>query len=757
MMDDFEQSGIELCQGHDKDIKPKRSEDVSRLKHNAVIAVAVVVGCACIVIGVGVPLSLDTKTQSAVSAFNDTARDLSFELSKTIRLLTSEVSLLADAVSLDPNITRTEFEQLASHIVSSHQDGNVFSSVVEDVALALRLNDFSEFGPFEESVTSSYWPLISCTVKNGVTGAAYTETNLPRTPFFAPIKYAHPIADNSRSICRDLVSETVRNATLYQSVLSGSIITSPPIARANSNGILIMKSVVPHLRASMENSFVGVVFAILSIEKVQRPLMLPNINAVLYDVTETKPVVVLSSSSLNLTLNFSSPSEFERSQSNAICCSEFPVGTNRQWRLCSAPTMLTLVTFETIGVILILVFGVLVVCISLIALITWYLIHQRRASEQKDSFLANVSHELRTPLISVVLSSELLLKSEALTEEARLLAEVTQESSTSLLALINDLLDMSRLQAGHELTLVITNGVSVKACLEKSLKLVKMLAIRSNVQLVVTPFEESTLFIDADEGRLVQVLVNLLCNAIKFSYAGSEVSVTVSSKKKQIVAFHIVDHGRGIPQNELSNLFKPFTQLHQQQQQQCSTGLGLSISRHIVQRMGGSLCLTSHGLNCGTTCTVLLPASKSIPLASICEPSSVHRADDTNIKEKKFRVLLVDDTLLNLSLMKRSLAGMGFEVVTADNGLAAIERCMDSGPFDCIFLDLFMPGLSGLDTCSRIRKEKLVSDTVQIVALTAADTQGIIEEAKEAGITFVVSKPVSTGMLKKIVEHSKNV
>ncbi|MEQ2008661.1 MAG: ATP-binding protein [Limisphaerales bacterium] len=367
-----------------------------------------------------------------------------------------------------------------------------------------------------------------------------------------------------------------------------------------------------------------------------------------------------------------------------------------------------------------------------------------RAARLKDEFLANMSHELRTPLNAVLGLSEALLEqvSGPLNERQAKSLRVIHESGAHLLELINDILDLSKIEAGRvDLQL---DAVPVEPLCRASLRLVKEAAYRKNldVKLAVAP---GVAAVRADERRLKQVLVNLLSNAVKFTRAGGALGLDVAlNAASGAVEFAVWDTGIGMAEEDLGKLFQPFVQLdsglarHHQ-----GTGLGLALVRRLVELHGGSVSVTSD-VGRGTRFTVAIPAGKAAP-EPVSEKSrpgipSAPATDATASSSTGPLVLLAEDNEANVLTLRDYLEARGYRLLVARDGAEAVALAQTHAP-QLILMDVQMPDMDGFGATRRIRALPALR-TTPIIALTALAMPGDRERCLAAGADDYLSKPV---------------
>ncbi len=377
-----------------------------------------------------------------------------------------------------------------------------------------------------------------------------------------------------------------------------------------------------------------------------------------------------------------------------------------------------------------------------------------RAARLKDEFLAAMSHELRTPLNAILGLSEALQEEVygPLTDRQIQSLHTIEESGRHLLTLINDILDVSKIEAGKvELT---PGPVSVESVCQASLGLIKQEAHKKQLT-VSTDFDPSVATIQADVRRLKQILVNLLSNAVKFTPAGGAIGLQVTGDAEQgVVRFSVWDTGIGIAPEQMDRLFQPFVQLDSSlARQHTGTGLGLVLVHRLTDMHGGSVAVESEPGK-GSRFTVSFPWRQGYngkereeqeepftPLPPPPLPTSPSRS---------LSILLVEDNEANLQMTADYLTGMGYRVLVARGGAEAVEQAVEQRP-DLILMDIQMPGVDGLEATRRIRAHAELADT-PIIALTALAMPGDRERCLAAGANGYLSKPVGLKGLMHAIE-----
>ncbi|MBF0397733.1 MAG: response regulator, partial [Desulfobacterales bacterium] len=372
-----------------------------------------------------------------------------------------------------------------------------------------------------------------------------------------------------------------------------------------------------------------------------------------------------------------------------------------------------------------------------------------RAARLKDEFLANMSHELRTPLSSILGMTEVLNEQiyGQLNEKQLSFLKTIEDSGRHLLSLINDILDISKIEAGK--LKVQISPVFIPSICEISLRFIKQIAAkkRIKVQSKLMNIEKT---IGADEIRLKQILVNLLSNAVKFTQEGGNVGLEVyEDNENSVTQFTVWDTGIGIAKEDISKLFQPFIQLDTSLSRKYEgAGLGLALVSRLAKIQGGDVKVEST-LGQGSKFTVSIPWNNLDDNKNNNPKEIIDEDTDDPLfsnKETGILILIVDDVKENLNTFSYYLKAKGYSIITAQSGTGGIKMAISEHP-DLILMDIQMPEMDGLEAISRIRSYNELK-SIPIIAITALAMPGDDKRCLDAGANMYISKPVK---LKQLV------
>jgi PAS domain S-box-containing protein len=370
-----------------------------------------------------------------------------------------------------------------------------------------------------------------------------------------------------------------------------------------------------------------------------------------------------------------------------------------------------------------------------------------RANHAKSDFLSRMSHELRTPLNSILGFGQLLDR-QSPTETQRPRIRYILSAGRHLLNLINEVLDISRIEAG---TLQLSvEPVCVEEAIGEALDLMRPIAAERTIAIAATCSLDKTTYVLADRQRLKQVLLNLLSNAVKYTAVKGSVTVSFSDAGKGITRLSVRDTGAGIPVEKLARLFTPFDRLGAEQSAVEGTGLGLALCQRLVQAMNGSIGVNST-LGSGSTFWLDLPQAES-PLQTLAV-SRGSSASEQQLAEESRRILYIEDNFSNVTLVDQMLAERpALELMTAMQGRVGLELARQHAP-DLILLDLHLPDMPGWQVLAQLKADQLTRD-IPVVIISADATSPQIKRLLSAGAHAYLTKPIDIAEFFRVVEDA---
>ncbi len=369
------------------------------------------------------------------------------------------------------------------------------------------------------------------------------------------------------------------------------------------------------------------------------------------------------------------------------------------------------------------------------------------AQKMRNEFIANMNHELRTPLNGILGYTQILLADDELNEKQASGIEVIERSASHLLGLINDILDLSKIEAGKmELQ---SATFSFPELIKTIYDMISIRARDKRIGFILNKKTELPSITVGDKKRLGQVLLNLLTNAVKFTDFG-KVTFNISYENGR-ACFEVIDTGFGIPQDQLANIFEPFNQLSEHTQKSQGTGLGLSISKKIVNKMSGNIEVESE-LGKGSRFRFDIPMRQAdeSKLALSNVPSKIVGYDGA-----KKTILVVDDEKNDRKLLKALLYPKGFDLVEATDGIDVLKFVEKEIP-DLILLDLVMPQLNGAELTKELRSSERTRN-IPIVVISAFDPREIKDQFTGLGVSEFILKPVEENNLLKTIKNTLGI
>jgi signal transduction histidine kinase/ActR/RegA family two-component response regulator len=371
------------------------------------------------------------------------------------------------------------------------------------------------------------------------------------------------------------------------------------------------------------------------------------------------------------------------------------------------------------------------------------------ANQAKTSFLASMSHELRTPLNGILGYAQLLQRSPRLAPEDRGGVDVVRRSGEHLLTLIDDVLDLARIEAGR--ISLMPGDVHLPSLARGVAELCRVRAAQKGLEFKYEQADGAPAWVRVDEKRLTQVLLNLVGNALKFTRAGRvtlRVSAGEDGPEGRGVVFHVEDTGPGIAPADLERVFEPFEQAGDRRARAEGAGLGLAITRRIVEQMGGRIDVKS-ALGEGSTFTVAL----RLPVVrGEAPPADASAAEAiTGYEGPRRAILVVDDHADNRAFLRDALAPLGLEVLEAAGGEAAVALAAERRP-DLVLMDLHMPDIGGDEAARRIRQLPGLAE-LPIIATSASVQEPARAQSAAAGCDGFLPKPIDLGALLDLLER----
>jgi signal transduction histidine kinase/FixJ family two-component response regulator len=380
------------------------------------------------------------------------------------------------------------------------------------------------------------------------------------------------------------------------------------------------------------------------------------------------------------------------------------------------------------------------------------------ANQAKSEFLANMSHELRTPLNGILGYAQILQQSRTINGKEKQGVEIINQCGTHLLNLINDILDLAKIEARKmDLHLV---ELHFPSFIQGVVEICQIKAEQKGIDFIYDPDPNLPVGVEADEKMLRQVIMNLLSNAIKFTEQGG-VQLIVTNKSSNstestihTIRFEVKDSGIGMNPEDLEKIFLPFEQVGDVKKQAEGTGLGLAISQKIVNMMGGELQATSQP-NQGTTFWYELELKEANNWQEAAQLAEI-QGKVVGFQKAECRILVVDDRWENTSVVVNLLEPLGFSMRSAENGQEGLTKAMEWQP-DLIITDLAMPVMDGHEMLAKLRESAQISDDLKVIVSSASVFESDRAKSLQAGANDFLPKPIQKDILLQSLQKHLNL
>jgi signal transduction histidine kinase/ActR/RegA family two-component response regulator len=656
----------------------------------------------------------EISQRSILNQFNEVE-----DLSRSIRA----------AILLKPEMSNDEFQSLAIELFIHDAD----------------YVDFMSWSPLLNSQDRPFFEQTYCPI-NALTDEGLLPS--PERNLYLPVAFLYPegLADNV--LCFDQLSEQRRYNAAFKAINTQTSTLTKPIELANNGefGVLMYMPVV------QSNRVIGLVSAVIAVDRIiqltQKNIIQKNVFFQFSFYDKDQPSATIFTKKL---VDIDALHQTVRTYDMNIL--------DQRWQISWQPDAEELQdiynwqinffsTFSAFFVILIQYIGYRLVTLnrtvqSEVSRKTQQLkqskLEAEKASITKGQFLANMSHEIRTPLNAILGFSELAKKERDSAKKLEYI-EGIWSSSEALLSLVNDVLDFSKIEAGK--LVLYPNQFDIAQIADRLKAIFSVQILNKGLTFELTYNNNSDQDIFADDARIQQILINLISNAVKFTNTGY-IKVTLNIKTlaadDATLIATVTDSGIGISEEKQAQVFQEFTQADASITRRFGgTGLGLTISHTLSELLGGKLTLRSQ-LGEGSTFQLSVPVT-------LC-PRKKKPSQTTSAYNKQHKILLVDDNTVNLKVTEALLKKSGFDVVTENNGLSAIDNIYRRKP-DLVLMDMQMPGIDGLETTRRIR-ELYSEEQLTIVGLTANATQEDRDRCLGAGMNDHLAKPISLEKLSR--------
>ena len=372
-----------------------------------------------------------------------------------------------------------------------------------------------------------------------------------------------------------------------------------------------------------------------------------------------------------------------------------------------------------------------------------------QANNSKSSFLSNMSHELRTPLNAILGFTQLLQSDTSLRPDQTESLEEISQAGNLLLTLLNEILDLNRIEIGK--FSLNKDKHQLNDLLDQSVNLVQILADKKQIKIQIHDNIHKDVEINVDSTRILQILINILSNAVKYNHDGGTVNITTKQKDKNIY-INISDSGYGIPEDNRALLFQPFQRFHTQRIDIEGTGIGLSIAKQLAESHGGTLTLLSSNRH-GSTFQMSLPIELE---TSITKTKKLIGQENVvpflPKKDQLSRILLIEDNPANIRLFEKLFRLQPFMELTIENNAEDGLNTLYAENFDLVLMDIKLPGMNGFEALSKIKAHQK-TENIPVIAITANAMVQDVEMGKTAGFVDYLSKPLNIPNFLEVVSN----
>lgn len=609
---------------------------------------------------------------------------------------------------------------------------------------------------------------------------AWTDTGVirsPEAPTYFPVYFAEPLAGNEAALGFDLASNPSRLEALNRAMATGDAAATAPIEIVQDDSLqkdILIFYPIHNANKEFEGLALGIFRVGDLLQSIFQQAGSTGLEAAFFDVSANGEETLL--------YHYGQPEDHRKPGLQEGAGTRYAIDVaGRRWEMASRPTAAFFSARRSRYPEIVLIGAAI-----LTLLITFYLrarvrvefelearVNERTrelqkardeantANQVKSRFLANISHEIRSPINGIIGMSDLLLATR-LDAQQRKYQRLLKQSAESLLSILNDILDSSKIEAGK--LEVVSEPFRLRSCTADILNFLEPQAAEQNLNLKSNIAKQVPDDLLGDAARLRQVLVNLISNALKFTESGEiqlGIELEGETDRNPLLHFFVMDTGQGIPEEKREAIFQPFTQAETSSAKALGgTGLGLTICRQLVELMGGRIWVESEigkGSTFHFTARFGLSEGAHDDAAPAASSSDPEEAMESTRDSPAPHLLLVEDGRINQIVAVKMLKNLGHTVSVASNGREAMEKLKSAraGTFAAILMDIQMPEMDGYEVTRAIREqEKNSGDHLPIIAMTAYAMKGDREKCIEAGMDAYITKPIRPDALEAAIKKN---